>query len=1264
MIVMIVSLIRNRSLNNMIFNKLKYLVVFTISILFLAQTFSLAEGDEKNKSRLNKITDQVTRTFLDINSISTQFYNNGISDIDPTGNSGFVFPKGSGKTAVFTSGLLWGGMVEGDPVPRVGGTAYRTGLQPGVILPNGQADDPDLDKYRIYRARPDVYPGGSSVDLSGDAANELISESELLAMYLLDWTEWPAELGAPYYDGNGNGVYDAVPDPNPELRDIPGFPGADQTVWFVANDMDAAKTNNLYGAQPIGIEVQATFWAYSQTGALGNTYFRKYRLINKGFQENTVNDMYFSMWSDVDLGGAGDDFVGVDTVLSLQYSYNASATDQTYNPLPPPSVGFDFFQGPLVDGVAGEDKNRNGIDDALDFGIFDGKNVGPGLINLPMTAAYYFANGDPNIGDPPQGDIQGSTEFYNFFRGRFGISGQPFIDFSTGQVTTYALNGDPLTNSGWLDGIQLPPGDRRQGSASGPFTLAPGDTQEVVVAEIVAGAIPGVDRIAAIGLLKFYDAQAQIAYDNFFDLPVAPPAPIVTTTELEGKIVLDWSKDNDRVILTETFDAKGYKFQGYNIYQLPSAFSTVTEGVRVATYDVIDGIGKINDFVFDPVTGSVVTVPVQFGNDTGIKRFLTTRTDAINQRPLINGIKYYFAVTAYNYNPDPNAVPNNLETPIAIITVIPHKNNPGVTYGEDTGSDVEVVHEGTADGGPTITIVDPAATTGHDYEVIFTEEPQIRDANGDWIPASIVLRKTRIMDPDTLTGSSVDISAIYSPTAGVIELTCFFNYVTPDGNWCEGIEMDFPAGMTIIEAPTFDAGGGTIVPEVVGNHINMGDVSGALTGDGWFHGGETWTIFVATFEPPQGIDWEIWDDGWSGGAVNAVGTTTLTDIGFASRLADHWNLRDVTKGEVKLEKMTLINGIDQYPPRDDSPTELGPDADPIVDGFQIHMNVVYGAPVDFTTLTVEGDGSYDIDSYFANGWAATAKAIDAWGAGTTDLAELQKDYEIRYTGVYEDPTASVVYVQEGTGSIATLEGARGYDLADHPMNPNPGSSDPFTVRIPFEVWSIDDDKQINILVYDREGDPTAPDQFYAFNPAGRVYCHFLPTDYHETVVDINGPEVDNLTWNTVWWEADWVNGDILTFQYDNPIVKGSDRWTFTTTESAFSSTLAGNQVGDINVFPNPYYGTNSEELNKYNRFVTFTHLPEKAKIRIFNLAGVLVKTIDKNDPDQFTRWDLNNESNLPVASGLYIAHIELPDLGTSKVLKVAIIQEEQILDRF
>ena len=37
-------------------------------------------------------------------------------------------------------------------------------------------------------------------------------------------------------------------------------------------------------------------------------------------------------------------------------------------------------------------------------------------------------------------------------QGKFGLSGQTFTDLSTGQPTTYALNGDPQKGTGWLDG--------------------------------------------------------------------------------------------------------------------------------------------------------------------------------------------------------------------------------------------------------------------------------------------------------------------------------------------------------------------------------------------------------------------------------------------------------------------------------------------------------------------------------------------------------------------------------------------------------------------------------------------------------------------------------------------------------------------------------------------------------------------------------------------------------------------------------------------
>jgi hypothetical protein len=126
--------------------------------------------------------------------------------------------------------------------------------------------------------------------------------------------------------------------------------------------------------------------------------------------------------------------------------------------------------------------------------------------------------------------------------------------------------------------------------------------------------------------------------------------------------------------------------------------------------------------------------------------------------------------------------------------------------------------------------------------------------------------------------------------------------------------------------------------------------------------------------------------------------------------------------------------------------------------------------------------------------------------------------------------------------------------------------------------------------------------------------------------------------------------------------------------NSFAFTAPKNTVGDaalakadisrINVFPNPYYGVNPQETDKYNRFVTFSHLPQRAIIRIFNLAGVMVRKIDRLSSSQFEQWDLKNQEGLPVGSGLYIVHIDMPDLGTTKILKVAIVQEQQILDRF
>jgi hypothetical protein len=55
----------------------------------------------------------------------------------------------------------------------------------------------------------------------------------------------------------------------------------------------------------------------------------------------------------------------------------------------------------------------------------------------------------------------------------------------------------------------------------------------------------------------------------------------------------------------------------------------------------------------------------------------------------------------------------------------------------------------------------------------------------------------------------------------------------------------------------------------------------------------------------------------------------------------------------------------------------------------------------------------------------------------------------------------------------------------------------------------------------------------------------------------------------------------------------------------------------------------------------------------------MVKEIKKDDASQFATWDLANQYGYPVASGLYLVHVET-EFG-EKILKLAVVQETQVL---
>jgi hypothetical protein len=88
----------------------------------------------------------------------------------------------------------------------------------------------------------------------------------------------------------------------------------------------------------------------------------------------------------------------------------------------------------------------------------------------------------------------------------------------------------------------------------------------------------------------------------------------------------------------------------------------------------------------------------------------------------------------------------------------------------------------------------------------------------------------------------------------------------------------------------------------------------------------------------------------------------------------------------------------------------------------------------------------------------------------------------------------------------------------------------------------------------------------------------------------------------------------------------------------------------INVVPNPYYAYSSYEFSRLDTRIKITNLPEQCEVTIFNMQGALVRQFSKDDPLTSLDWDLKNYKGIPIASGVYIIHINVPGVG-EKILK-------------
>ena len=110
----------------------------------------------------------------------------------------------------------------------------------------------------------------------------------------------------------------------------------------------------------------------------------------------------------------------------------------------------------------------------------------------------------------------------------------------------------------------------------------------------------------------------------------------------------------------------------------------------------------------------------------------------------------------------------------------------------------------------------------------------------------------------------------------------------------------------------------------------------------------------------------------------------------------------------------------------------------------------------------------------------------------------------------------------------------------------------------------------------------------------------------------------------------------------------------------------------IRAVPNPYYGYAEYEISEFSNLVRITNLPARAEVTIYSLDGRYVRRysraeeapgldVNPDDPRTTNRaiasrqilpsldWDLKNEQGVPVASGVYLIHVDAFELGETTV---------------
>jgi len=792
------------------------------------------------------------------------------------------------------------------------------------------------------------------------------------------------------------------------------------------------------------------------------------------------------------------------------------------------------------------------------------------------------------------------------------------------------------------------------------------------------------------------DDKAQKLFDNCFQVLNGPDAPDVEIQELDRELILKLtygpgsnneafsyrerdplitvSPDDRDSILNVNPDYFDYKFEGFQIFQLANSDVSIsdiydpTQSRLVAQCDVKNGLTQLINWEVDPDLNALVPQDMTLTtNNGGVFTSFQIGEDvfATGDRSLINHKEYYFTVIAYGQNQyqvfNPTIASGGQKIPflagrrnIKTYTAIPHQID------SEKGGTIQVAQYGD---GPEITRLDGVGNGGGELELTLTEVKDIMDGNGSGQPTymgGLGPVAIKVVDPlevkngeYTLTLDGANGNAQWEITDGAGTVIASADTIISFYN--EQIIPDLGLSVAMQQAPapggddegTYD--NGVIFSEIIYEDPSKEWWSGisddkSYTPYNWILAGTNSypTEEPATLYPDQ--------DGDAKGYFENIVEGTWGPYMYASA-----------------NNRSVVNGYDNY--------GMGPAQSigrNLNDASDLHsVDIVFTTDVSKWTRVPVFEMAEDAALSEHGDKKMTQRQDTSW---TLENGSLKRAPGLEpgwsYFPGYAIDIETGKRLNMAFGENSWLPGENGNDMLWNPTDREflpPGNTvnGGYVFGGQHVIYVFADEDKISGSTTDLEYQGANPNDW----PLKDLMADLVKTG-----------GLGNIAKANFWRACRWIGMPTLrrgldfdpytelptqtririrmNSAYSNRTLAdgpngGNPQFLFNTANIAtrtYQDTIGKSAMETIRVVPNPYYGFSTYEASQLDNLVKITNLPETCTISIFTPNGTLIRQIRKDNSMTYVEWDLKNTYSVPIASGVYIIHVDAGELG-EKIVK-------------